>query len=410
MQTPASRARERCDLIGAFPYSDRPDVLFRPYLGAAHRLTLECLTAWMREAGMSVSVDAAGNIVGRYGGLSREAPALLLGSHVDSVENGGRYDGMLGVVLGIEVVDHFHRLGKRFPFALEVIGFGDEEGSRFPLYMLGSRAVAGSLVEVDGQVHDRDGVTLAEALSEWDLTVERLALARRDNVIAYVEAHIEQAPHLERAERSLGVVRGIASQLRYNVTFNGMAAHAGTVLRDRFDALAAAAEAIGCVEAIGRVGPDDLVTTVGVIQVPGGAPNIVPGRVEMSVDIRALDVAVRDEAARTLAEALERIAAARGVSVTFDCTQDLLGAPCDERLNVMMERAVRNVTGSEAPLLVSQAGHDAMIMANAAPMTMLFIRCEGGISHNPAEAVRDVDVEAARCALIAFVGNFGEAA
>lgn len=154
METVFSRAKARCDLLGIAPYSDRPDMLFRPYLGAGHRATLETLTTWMREAGMTVSVDAAANIVGRYGATSREAPVLLFGSHVDSVENGGRYDGMLGVLLGIEVVEHFHRQGRRFPFALEVIGFGDEEGSRFPAYMLGSRAVAGMLGEVDGDVRD----------------------------------------------------------------------------------------------------------------------------------------------------------------------------------------------------------------------------------------------------------------
>ncbi|AQS86787.1 allantoate amidohydrolase [Neoasaia chiangmaiensis NBRC 101099] len=406
METVFSRAKARCDLLGIAPYSDRSDMLFRPYLGAGHRATLETLTTWMREAGMTVSVDAAANIVGRYGATSREAPVLLFGSHVDSVENGGRYDGMLGVLLGIEVVEHFHRQGRRFPFALEVIGFGDEEGSRFPAYMLGSRAAAGMLGEADGDVRDIQGITLREALAEWGLSPEHLPTARRMHVAAYIEAHIEQAPHLERAGRSLGAVRGIASQYRYRATFEGQAAHAGTAMHERRDALAAAAEAILALERIGQDGPSDLVVTVGDIAVISGAPNVVPGRVGWSIDMRALDMAVLEHAANAARAELERIATERGMVFSLARTQDLRGALCDVALERRIRDAIRETTGEEPPELVSQAGHDAMIVADLAPMAMLFIRCAGGISHNPAEAVAEDDVEVARAALIRFVEKF----
>lgn len=401
-----SRARERCDQLGIAPFSDRDDVLFRPWLGPAYRETVEQITAWIRAAGMTPSVDQAANIIGHYPGTTRDAPVLLIGSHIDSVDNAGRYDGMLGVMLGLEVVAHFHKAGRRFPFAIDVIGFGDEEGSRFPTYMICSRAVAGVLRPVDPQVMDADGVTIGDALADWGQTVDTLPQARRPRLLAYVEAHIEQAPHLERAGKPLGIVRGIASQYRYVATFTGAAAHAGTAMSERQDALAASAEAVLAIESIGANGPDDLVTTVGTLSIPNGAPNIVPGAVCFSIDIRALDPALRASAAEAIRIALEEIAARRGVAVKLERVQDLLGAPCDPDLSSLMTRAVKSVVPGDPPALVSQAGHDAMVMARAAPMAMLFLRCKGGISHNPAEAVLDADVEAARQALIAFVEQF----
>ncbi|AOX20806.1 allantoate amidohydrolase [Kozakia baliensis] len=405
-----ARAKARCDELGTTPYSDRPDCLFRPFLGPGHRATLDRIATWMREAGMGVAIDEAGNLIGRYEGAKPEAPALLFGSHVDSVKDGGRYDGMLGVLLGIETIAAFHRKGKTFPFALEVIGFGDEEGSRFPTYMMGSRAAAGCLQEIDDAVADEEGIMLCDALADWGLNAAHFARAKRPNVLAYVEAHIEQAPHLERAGLPLGLVRGIASQYRYRVVFQGQAAHAGTAMHERRDALAASAEAIEAIERIGQRDPIDLVTTVGWLSVGAGAPNIVPGRVEFSVDIRAVELDVREQAAEHIVAALREIGARRGIELEITRTQELTGALCDTRLNTLLDSAIRATTKETPPLLVSQAGHDAMIMAHLAPMTMLFIRCAGGISHNPAESVESVDVEAAHRALVEFVERFGEAA
>lgn len=390
------------------PYSDQADGLFRPYLGPAHRATLGRLAGWMDEAGMSVETDAVGTIIGHYAGTTPDAPVLLIGSHVDSVRDGGRYDGILGVTLGIEAVAHFHRHNRRFPFALEVIGFGDEEGSRFSTYMMGSRSAAGLAQTIDDSVTDRDGITLRKALADWGLSTTRFKTARRENVLAYVEAHIEQAPHLERAALPLGLVRGIASQYRYRITLEGQAAHAGTAMHERRDALAAAAESITAIEAIGAAGPDDLVTTVGFLTVENGAPNVVPGHVIMTVDIRAVTPGVRENAARQILEALEAISLKRNITLSVEQVQDLQGALCDEALNAILRKAIIDTMGYTPPVLLSQAGHDAMIMAHLAPMTMLFIRCAGGISHNPAESVENDDVEAAHRTLVSFITRVGE--
>ncbi|GAB6855598.1 allantoate amidohydrolase [Asaia astilbis] len=402
------RAKARCDELGVAPFSDQPDGLFRPYLGPAHKATQERLSQWMTEAGMRVETDAVGNIIGHYAGTTPDAPVLLVGSHVDSVRDGGRYDGMLGVLLGIELVSHFHRTGRRFAFALEVIGFGDEEGSRFPTYMMGSRSAAGLTQQIDDNVTDPEGVTLRDALAAWGLETSRFMTARRQNVLAYVEAHIEQAPYLDRAALPLGLVRGIASQCRYRVTLTGQADHAGTAMHERRDALAAAAEAITAIEKIGAQDPADLVTTVGWVSVENGAPNIVPGRVVLTIDIRAVTPGVREDVAQQIGDTLQTLCIRRHIGLEIERIQDLKGALCDKRLNTLLKQAIEQSSGTTPPLLLSQAGHDAMIMAHLAPMTMLFIRCKDGISHNPAESVDDADVEAAHQAMVTFVERFGE--
>lgn len=408
IQAGGTRARARCDELGIAPYSDQSDGLFRPYLGPAHRATIGRLAQWMDQAGMSVETDAVGNLVGHYAGVTPDAPVLLIGSHVDSVRDGGRYDGMLGVLLGIETVAYFNERGLRLPFALEVIGFGDEEGSRFPTYMMGSRSAAGMKQQIDDSITDRDGMSLRQVLSDWGLDVSRFHTARRQNVFAYIEAHIEQAPHLERANLPLGLVRGIASQYRFRVTLTGEADHAGTAMHERRDALAAAAEAISAIERIGAQDPVDLVTTVGWLTVENGAPNIVPGKVALTIDIRAVTPGVRESAAQEVSDTLQAICTRRRIRLDIERIQDLAGALCDERLTSLLGRAVEERQGTTPPMLLSQAGHDAMIMANLAPMTMLFIRCKGGISHNPAESVDDADVEAAHQALVTFVTRLGE--
>ncbi|MBM9403869.1 allantoate amidohydrolase, partial [Gluconacetobacter azotocaptans] len=372
--------------------------------------TLDRLATWMREAGMSARIDAAGNLLGRYEGLAPDAPALLIGSHVDSVRDGGRYDGMLGVMLGIEAVAGFAARGRRFPFALEVIGFGDEEGSRFPVSMLATRAVAGALDGQDLDLRDSAGTTLAEALASFGLDVAQLPAAarRRDGIVAYVEAHIEQGPVLEAEDRALGVVSAIAAQYRFRAVVGGVAGHAGTMaMHLRRDALAAAAEMVLAVETIGGGGPGDLVATVGRMEVGPGVTNVVPGEVAFSIDIRAGTDAARDRAADAVRRALGGIAARRQVSLGLELQQDLPATPCDAGLTALMGQAVRTATGEDAPrVLVSGAGHDAMVMARLAPMSMLFLRCAGGISHHPAEAVRDADVELALRAMTDFIERY----
>lgn len=404
------RAVARCALLGEAPYSEMEGGLFRPYLGPSYRATCDQLAAWMAEAGMTTRMDAAGNLIGRYEGTAPNAPVLLLGSHIDSVRDGGFFDGMLGVILGIEAVAHFARAGKRFPFALEVIGFGDEEGSRFPSGMLTSHAVAGVLETPDPAMSDWAGTaTLATALQEFGLDAGRMhhASRRGERILAYVEAHIEQGPVLESEGRALGVVSAIAAQHRYRVTLRGMAGHAGTVAMPlRRDALAAAAEVILAAERIARAGTDGLVATVGSLHVTPGAANVVPGEVVFTVDVRAGTNAVRDRAAEDILAVIRQVARQRGMELDIALQQDLDATPCDPVLTALMEQAVDDVTGAPARLLVSGAGHDAMIMAHLAPVSMLFIRCAGGISHNPAESVTDADTEQALRAMTTFIGLF----
>lgn len=404
-----ARAVARCDELGSAPYSDDPAGLFRPYLGPGHKATLERISAWMVAAGMTARIDAAGNIIGRYEALVPDASALMIGSHVDSVRDAGRYDGMLGVMLGIEAVAWFAERGRRFPFAIEVIGFGDEEGSRFPVSMLATRAVAGSLAEQPLDLTDRDGIGLDTALHDFGLDLEHLRKAARprEDVLAYVESHIEQGPVLEAEDRALGVVSAIAAQLRFRAALKGVAGHAGTMaMHLRHDALAAAAEMVLAIERIGNAGTEDLVATVGHMTVRPGVPNVVPGDVIFSIDIRAGTNTVRDQAADTVRAALTDIAHRRQVTLSVELQQDLKATPCDPGLTRLMEQAVQTATGTVPRTLVSGAGHDAMVMAGLVPVSMLFLRCRAGISHHPDEAVMKDDVEAGLRAMTDFIERF----
>ncbi|GBR11105.1 allantoate amidohydrolase [Acetobacter oeni] len=413
------RAVARCDRLGDKPFSDEAGLLFRPWLGPGFQSTVETVADWMREAGMDARQDSASNMIGRYEGLIPGAPALLFGSHLDSVRDGGRYDGILGVIAAIEVVSSFHERGERFPFALEIIGFGDEEGSRFPVTMLTTRAVAGVLEEDDpgttfADLQDVDGVTVAQALNAAGLTARGMARAGREasELIGYVEAHIEQGPALEAEGRAIGVVSGIAAQRRYEVKLHGTAGHAGTMaMALRQDALAAAAEMVLAIEATARAyeGRDCLVATVGSLRVWPDVVNVVPGDVIFTIDVRAGSALIRDLVINSVLEQIRHIADRRGIGAEIIPRENLAGVPCDPRLLALLEAAVADVTGSPARVLVSGAGHDAMIMARLVPMAMLFIRCERGISHNPAEAVRAEDVDIAIGALTDFVRRLAAA-
>jgi allantoate deiminase len=409
-----ARAVARCDSLGASPYSNAPDMLYRGYLTPALARTHEAVGAWMAEAGMNVALDAAANLIGRYEGREADARALLIGSHLDSVRDGGRYDGPLGVMLGIECVSALKDAGRRMRFPIEVIGFGDEEGSRFPSAMLTSQAVAGTLDPAALEVEDAEGIALADALrgfgpapsvSRRPLRLQDyLAAARKPGTTrAYLEAHIEQGPALEAEGLPLGIVTGIASQLRYRVTITGVAGHAGTTSMPlRRDALAAAAEMVLAVERIARAPASDLVATVGRIEAAPGAPNVIPGRVVFSIDVRAGDAERRDRAAETILAECTRIAAVRGVEHEASRVHDLPASPCDAELMDMLEAAVA-ATGTPPRRLVSGAGHDAMVMAALCPTAMLFVRCKDGISHNPAEEVDPGDVELALRAMLGFI-------
>jgi allantoate deiminase len=426
MVSSGQRAVERCDTLGVAPYSDTEDGLFRAWLTPAFAAAQEAAAGWMVEAGMAVRIDAATNLIGRYEGATPDAPALLIGSHLDSVRDAGRYDGPLGVMLGIECVAALNAAARRLPFAIEVIAFGDEEGSRFPSPMLTSRAVAGSFDPQALTVTDSDGVSILEALTAYTPPVrfersretcvstsldtngmDRVARSP-GSVIAYLEAHIEQGPALETDGLAVGVVTGIASQLRYNVVVEGMAGHAGTTsMTLRRDALTAAAEMVLAVDRLAGGGTPDLVATVGRLEVRPGAVNVIPGHVAFSIDIRALDPAARDAVADAILAEIEAIGTWRKVTVSAERVHDLPASPCNPRLMDLLSDAMA-AEGQPERRLASGAGHDAMVMASLCPTAMLFIRCAGGISHNPAEKVDPADAEIARRVMLGFIDRLGE--
>ena len=396
------RAMARCDVLGGGRFSDSPDFLFRPYLGPAHLAAIEQVGTWMAEAGMTTRIDAVGNLIGRWGQGPR---TLIIGSHIDSVRDAGRYDGPLGVMLGIECVEAL-RNGS-LPFAIEIYAFGDEEGSRFPSSMLCSRAVCGQVDRSMLDVADRDGITLAEALTTAGLDIDRFLDARRDpaELVGYIEAHIEQGPVLEAEGLALGVVTAIAAQRRYEVVVEGVAGHAGTnAMRLRKDALTAAAEMVLAIEEVGRDGPDDLVATVGRMTVAPGAPNVVPGRVAFTIDVRAGDAGVRDVAAEDILRRLLDIPVKREVKTQTHLIHDLPASPCDAQLMDALSQAIAE-TGALPRRIVSGAGHDAMVFA---PSAMLFIRCKDGVSHNPLESVTGEDCQQAFETMVGWIKNIGK--
>ena len=404
-----ARAEARCRELSRPPYSEDADALTRRFLTDAHRATIDRISEWMRAAGMSVRVDAAGSLIGRLEGAVAHAPALVFGSHVDSVRDGGAYDGMLGVLLGLAVVEAVQATGARYPFAIEVVGFGDEEGSRFQASMNGSRAFANRLdVETALAAKDRAGTTLAQAMTVFGLDPMKIEDAGRGigTILAFIEPHIEQGPVLEAQGAALGVVSSIAGQWRVKVKLRGQAGHAGTTpMHLRRDALAAAAECMLVIERVAVEGPADLVATVGQIAALPGAPNVIPGVVEFTVDVRAGTDAVRDRGLAQIEDVIREIAADRKIEVEIERVQDLPATEMDKEMRALLSRAAGQ-SGQTAPELMSGAGHDAMMVSRLAPTGMLFIRCAGGVSHTPAEAVTPKDCEAALDVLTAFVELF----
>lgn len=385
-------------------HSDEPGRLTRHYLSRAHRATAEATLALMRQAGMSARIDAVGNVVGRYEALEPGRPALLIGSHLDSVTDAGRYDGPLGVVCGIVAVEEFSRRGLRFPFAIEVVAFGDEENVRFPTNLSTSYALTGRYdpAWLDGR--DADGVRLRDALVAFGGDPEGIAplARRREDVLGYLEVHIEQGPQLEARDLPIGVVSAINGVTRARVRITGEAGHAGTVpMAMRRDALAATAEMIAAVEReAGRRA--DTVATVGVAKVEPGAVNVIPARVDFTLDIRAPRDPVRRALVAAITAECEAIAARREVVVTIEPTMDSPATAMDAGFMELLEQAAQAV-GIPPFRLASGAGHDAVAMATLAPAAMLFVRCERGISHNPAEAIAEADADVAMRVLIEAV-------
>ncbi len=389
----AARVMARCDELAAI--SESAGGLTRVYLSPEHRCANALVGEWMRAAGMRVWQDAVGNICGRYEGQSAGAQALLLGSHLDTVRNAGRYDGMLGVVAAIEVVQRFHDRGIRLPLAVEIIGFADEEGTRFGITLLGSRGLIGNWPPAWLDQADANGVTVAEALAEFGLDAAKVADAGRqaEDFAGYLELHIEQGPCLEREGLALGVVTAINGARRLNCRFVGQAGHAGTVpMGHRQDALAAAAQWMVAIEALTQRYSPQLVATVGRLQCHPGAVNVIPGEVELTLDVRGPEDLALAELLDALLGEGEAIARQRGLQFQANPYYGISATRCDPAMQACLAQVLSQVQGHSLSL-PSGAGHDAIAMAERWPVGMLFVRCAGGVSHHPAEAVAVEDVE-----------------
>ena len=405
MAIDAQRICDRCEALAR--HSEQPDGLTRVFLSPEQRAVSDLVRGWMGAAGMDTRIDAIGNVIGRYEGERPGLPCLMLGSHLDTVRDAGKYDGMLGVVAAIECVADLSARAVRLPFALEVIGFADEEGVRFSATLLGSRAVAGTFDPAWLDKCDAAGVAMRAAMRVSGLDPARVADAARrpDDVLAYVELHIEQGPVLEAEGLPVGVVTAISGGNRFNVEVVGMAGHAGTVpMGLRRDALAAAAECALAVERLARSMPE-VVGTVGRIEALPGAINVIPGRVRFTLDARAPGDELREQAVTAMRDAFEAIAAHRDVTVTLAPIWEARTAACAPALQRQLTQAI-HAEGVRVHHLPSGAGHDGMAIVAIAPIGMLFVRCTGGISHHPAEAVTVGDVGIAARVLARFIAQF----
>jgi allantoate deiminase len=385
----AEEAISRCQAVARF--SEDPPRITRTFLSPPMRACHKEFGGWMRALGMDVHIDAAGNLCGVYRAADgASSPKLLIGSHLDSVPDAGAYDGVLGVVLAVSLIEAL--AGRRLPFALEVVGFSEEEGVRFGVPFIGSRALTGTLDEGLLGRRDAHGVTVREAILEYGLDPGEIpAAAIKGGVLGFLEFHIEQGPVLEKLECPLGVVEAIAGQTRMEVVFTGAAGHAGTTpMTLRRDALAAAAEWVVAVEKA-AIGASGLVATVGVLDARPSASNVIAGQCRATFDVRHASDGVRAAAVGGLLLTASEIARRRGIRVTSSTTLDQAAVPMDPFLVSQIETAMF-CSGLSHYRLVSGAGHDAMVLAKEIPSAMIFLRSPGGISHNPAETVHVDDV------------------
>ena len=391
--TPAEYTLDLCDRIAA--HTDVVGTITRTFLSPATAAVHALLRAEMEALGMTVRVDSAGNVRGIYPAESSNAPTLLTGSHIDTVPDAGRYDGILGVALPIALIRSLN--GRTLSYAIEVIAFSEEEGVRFKFPFIGSKALVADLTPEDLARTDANGISIAQAIRDFGLDPDRLSDALlTPGTFAFFEAHIEQGPVLEALHLPLGIVTTIIGQSRLGVTFHGQANHAGTTpMSFRKDALAAAARWISEVEAYPTHDPE-LLATVGSIQAQPGAANVIPGAVTVSLDVRHPSDQARLNAVAALVAKAEAIAESRGLTLTTMDRGAQASVPMDPNLQEALMTAAANHAAHTMP---SGAGHDAMILARKVPATMLFLRTPGGLSHHPNEAVsaQDIDVAIAAC-------------
>jgi allantoate deiminase len=387
-KTRAEEVLARCKTLASF--SEDSASIRRTFLSPPMRECHRELARWLIAAGAEVDFDAAGNLRAFYAAKESIAPRLLLGSHLDTVPNAGAYDGVLGVVLAVALIEELG--GRRLPFGIEVVGFSEEEGVRFGIPFIGSRALVGGIDEQFLNCRDRDGISIRTAIKGFGLNPAGIPHAMISaDTLAYLEFHIEQGPVLESLGQPLGVVEAIAGQTRVELVFLGRANHAGTTpMHLRHDAIAAAAEWITSVERTAQTHPG-LVATVGQIEATPGAINVIAGEARVSLDLRHRSDETRLRAAAEIAELAEQIAKRRGLTTRKTELLSQRAMEMDAFLIGEIESAMRSA-GCQTYRMVSGAGHDAMILAEKIPSAMIFLRTPGGISHDPAESVMPQDV------------------
>ena len=386
--------------------TDEPGRLTRTFLSPAMQRANTLVATWMNTAGLATRVDAVGNLIGTLPAPVPTRRTLLLGSHLDTVRDAGKFDGALGVLLPIVALATLRRRGISLPYNVEVVGFSEEEGVRFARAYLGSEGYTGRLPAAALTLRDASGVTIKDALRAFNggTFAAPVFAHQRGDVLGYVEVHLEQGPVLENEGLAVGVVSGIAGQSRFTLRWVGRAGHAGTTpMKLRRDALAAAAEFTLAAESLARK-TAGLVATVGMMAVEPGAANVIPGEVRHTLDVRHARDAVRRAAVATLQRTASRIAQTRGLKLTWQKSQDHAAAVCDAALTRALGRSVRAVQGRELSL-VSGAGHDAVVLSACVPATMLFVRCREGLSHHPREYVATSDLAVALRVVDDFLMN-----
>lgn len=376
----------------------------RLFCSEEHRHVLELIAGWMREAGLTPELDASGNLVGRSARAKAGEMTLILGSHQDTVVEGGKYDGMLGVALPLQALQALKESGIELPYGVEVVAFGDEEGTRFQSTLIGSRALAGTFDPSSLEARDSDDVSLGDALKDFGGDPEAIPqLARNpESVIGFVEVHIEQGPVLEQRDQAVGVVTALTGIERHRLTVTGKAGHAGTTpMEGRRDALVGAAEMVVEIDRLLNA-TQDLVGVVGKLEVRPNAVNVIPAEVSFTLELRSPHAKVRETGSRSILEACQRLARARGLDLTAEPTYQAEAVACAEWLIEALEGACQ-ACHETAERMFSGAGHDGLAMHDLTDIGMLFVRCQDGLSHHPDEAITAEDADRAIRVLMRFL-------
>ncbi|MEO7298028.1 MAG: allantoate amidohydrolase [Verrucomicrobiota bacterium] len=394
MNAAAKKIMQRIENLAKI--SEEPGQLTRTFVSTAMRRANDLVAKWMREAGMTVREDAIGNLIGRYPSKNSPTKTFLLGSHLDTVRDAGKFDGPLGVLIAIACVQHLHQEKIQLPFAIEVVGFADEEGVRYQSAYLGSKVLAGNFNPADLKRVDANGISMADAICNFGGNPEQFKNSRANlkQILGYTEVHIEQGPVLEKKNQAVGIVTAIAGQTRAKIIFTGRAGHAGTTpMSLRKDALCAAAEFILAVENCAKK-ISDLVATIGQIETKPGASNVIPATVILSLDVRHQSDPRRNAACEHLKTSAQKIAHKRKLKIFWELIQETAAVPCSTPLSNLLAQAARKHQ-PKISKLPSGAGHDAAVISKIAPVAMLFVRCKSGISHHPDESVKVEDVRVA---------------